>query len=533
MPRNHPNILFVMADQLAPQALPCYGHSVVKAPRIDQIANDGVLFDNAYCNFPICAPARFAMLSGRLATRIGAFDNAAEFPASMPTFVHHLRDLGYVTALSGKMHFIGPDQLHGFEERLTTDIYQGDFYYTPNWLMEDAYLGQLDSTFSNADGHQAVELHTLLECSGGGADEFLHAGMYPRTLNKDFDDELTHQATRWLWNYARGNESRPFFLTVGLINPHDPYMATPPYWERYDHDSIDLPLVPPIAPERRDELSRRHYYMTGMHEAELTSDHLRSIRHAYYGQVSYVDNRVGDLLDALKGAGLADNTIVIVTGDHGEMLGERGMLKKMCFFEPAVRVPLIIHAPTRFNHKRVSQNVSLVDLFATVLDLATDGKSPELSASSESASFFDLLNGDDDNWHDTVLAEYTDVGAGRPWFMVKEGDCKLITDGDAASQLYDLALDPNECSDRSADPQYRKIKDRLAHRVAREWDAEALKREVMDSQKSRQFIKRALGKGKVCYWDFQPVVEASQQYVRSHTPYQEICDGYRRMGVRV
>ena len=227
MPSDQPNILFVMADQLAPQALPCYGHSVVKAPRIDQLANDGVVFDNAYCNFPICAPARFAMLSGRLATSIGAFDNGAEFPASIPTFVHYLRDMGYVTALSGKMHFIGPDQLHGYEQRLTTDIYQADFYYTPDWLMEDVYLGLLDSTLSGTGGDREVDLHTLLECSGGGATEVLHAGRYPRTLNMDFDDELTHEATRWLWSYARSNESRPFFLTVGLINPHDPYAATP------------------------------------------------------------------------------------------------------------------------------------------------------------------------------------------------------------------------------------------------------------------------------------------------------------------
>ena len=113
----------------------------------------------------------------------------------------------------------------------------------------------------------------------------------------------------------------------------------------------------------------------------------------------------------------------------------------MCFFEPASRVPLIVHAPRRFDHKRISQNVSLIDLFATVLDLAGDGNSPELAASNQSESFFGLLTGDDVSWHDTVLAEYTDVGAGRPWFMVKEGNYKLITDGGEASQLYDLASD--------------------------------------------------------------------------------------------
>ena len=123
---RQPNFLFIMADQLAAPALPIYGHKIVKAPHIARLAESGVVFDNAYCNSPICAPSRFSMLSGQLATTIGAFDNASEFPASIPTVAHYLSAVGYQTILSGKMHFIGPDQLHGFGERLTTDINSGN-----------------------------------------------------------------------------------------------------------------------------------------------------------------------------------------------------------------------------------------------------------------------------------------------------------------------------------------------------------------------------------------------------------------------
>ena len=133
MAERMPNILVVMADQMAARALPVYGHPVVKAPNLEALAQRGVVFENAYCNFPLCAPSRFSLLSGRLASKIDAFDHAAEFPASIPTFVHYLRVMGYRTCTSGKMHFVGPDQLHGFEERLTTDILPADFGWTADW----------------------------------------------------------------------------------------------------------------------------------------------------------------------------------------------------------------------------------------------------------------------------------------------------------------------------------------------------------------------------------------------------------------
>ncbi len=127
MAQAQPNILLIMADQLTALALPSYGHPVVRAPHVTALAEAGVLFENAYCNSPLCAPSRAAMMTGRLPSRIGAYDNASDFPTSAATMALGLRGQGYLTALCGKMHFVGPDQLHGFEERLTPDIYPADF----------------------------------------------------------------------------------------------------------------------------------------------------------------------------------------------------------------------------------------------------------------------------------------------------------------------------------------------------------------------------------------------------------------------
>ena len=128
-----PNIVLVMFDQMAALSLPCYGHGIVNAANLRALAANGVVFEQAYCNSPLCSPSRHAMMTGRLPSRIGAYDNAAELASTMPTFAHYLRLAGYRTCLSGKMDFSGADQLHGYEERLTTDLSPSDFGWTPNW----------------------------------------------------------------------------------------------------------------------------------------------------------------------------------------------------------------------------------------------------------------------------------------------------------------------------------------------------------------------------------------------------------------
>ena len=204
MSHTQPNILFLMADQMAAPILPFYNpNSVVKTPHLSRLAEEGVVFDSAYCNSPLCAPSRFVLMTSRLPSKIGAFDNASELPAEIPTFAHYLRDAGYRTALSGKMHFCGPDQLHGFEERLTSDIYPADFGWFVSW-----------DTFDERPSYY----HNMSSIT--------QAGTCVRSNQLDFDDEVVFNAKRYLYDQARTNDTRPFCLTVSMTHPHDPY-ATP------------------------------------------------------------------------------------------------------------------------------------------------------------------------------------------------------------------------------------------------------------------------------------------------------------------
>ena len=174
-----------MADQLAARWLPAYGHGVVQAPHLDRLARAGAVFEQAYCASPLCTPSRAALLTGRLPSHTGVYDNAAELRASEPTVTHHLRAAGYATALGGKMHFVGPDQLHGFEQRLTTDIYPADLDWTPDWrapLVE-----------------RLPWYHTM--------ESVLDPGVCAASMQLDYDDAVAARAVRGLFDHARERRS--------------------------------------------------------------------------------------------------------------------------------------------------------------------------------------------------------------------------------------------------------------------------------------------------------------------------------------
>ena len=483
-----PNILLVMFDQLAPQFLPFYGHPLVQSPAMAALAEGGAVFENAYCNSPLCAPSRFSMLSGQYCSRIGAYDNAAEFASDIPTITHYLRRLGYRTCLAGKMHFVGPDQLHGFEERVTTDMYPADFGWTPDWEHPERPF---------------FWYHTM--------QSVVEAGVYERTLALDFDEEVAFQSVRRIYDMARDGDSRPFFLTVSFMQPHDPYMTPRTYWDRYDHDRIDMPRLPALSD---DEHSQRLYRACRMDEYRITDEHVRNARHAYYGMISYLDDQLDALRKAVDEAGFGDNTLWVMTSDHGEMLGEHGLWYKMHFFEHAVRVPLVLKGPG-IPARRLESNVSLVDMLPTLLDYATDGAPPELAAPVDGRSMLPGLAGDSEDAGNTVIAEYLAEGTLEPMLMLRDGRYKHMRCPGDAARLYDVVADPQERRNLSGDPEFARLESDFQARADGHWDREAVKAAVIASQKRRHFTYEALQVGAIRSWDFQPHRDASRQYNRN------------------
>ncbi|MFT6915902.1 MAG: choline-sulfatase [Motiliproteus sp.] len=496
MSQEQPNILFIMADQMAAPVLSMYGGKTAKTPHLDALAEQGVVFDSAYTNSPLCAPSRYVLMSGQLPSKIGAYDNAAEFPADIPTFAHYLRFSGYRTALSGKMHFCGPDQLHGFEDRLTTDIYPADYGWFPNW--ED---------FEN----RPTWYHNMASVT--------QAGPTLRTNQLDFDNEVIFHAERYLFDHARGSDKRPFCLTVSMTHPHDPYAIPQEYWDRYTNDEIELPSFE-LLPEEQDPHSKRLLHVYQMDRKAITDQQIRNARRAYYGAISYVDDQIGKLMKTLKDTGLSENTIVVFSGDHGDMLGERGLWYKMSYFEWSTRVPMVVCSPKHFDAKRVKESISTMDLLPTFAELANKGVAPEYAMPIDGRSLMPHLTGGEG--HDEVIGEYMGEGVIAPMFMIRRGDYKFICSQTDPDQLFDLKADPQERINLAEGTTHSELLTAFREEAAERWDSKAITRDVIISQRRRRLVAAAHKLGKSPKWDHQPIFDASTMYMRNNVDLDDL-----------
>ena len=497
-PPDRPNVLVVMYDQLVPTALGCYGNPVARSPYIDAVAANAVVFDAAYANSPLCAPARTCLMTGLLPSATGGFDNASYLPSTIPTIAHYLRAAGYRTLLAGKAHYVGPDQLHGFEERRTTDIYPADFGWTPDWRHPDERIDWWYHNMSSVTGAGTAEV----------TDQLL------------FDDEVGHQSLRALHDIAREDDGRPFFMVASFTHPHDPYVARQRFWDLYQDAEIPLPAVGRGDVAAPDPHSLRLAHVCDQEAMTVSDDDVRRARRAYLANVSYVDEWTGRIVATLGTLGLADDTVVVILSDHGDMLGERGLWFKMSFFEGSSRVALMIHAPDRVRAGRVSEPVSLVDVLPTLLDLTGIDAQPidDLAGSS----LLPLCDGSSAGAARTVLGEYCGEGAVAPIVMIRRGPLKFVHCPADPDQLYDLQADPHELVDLARDPGRAGLIADLRAEVARRWDLDALHHQVLADQARRRLLTKALRNGRFAPWEYTPAQDCANEYMRNHLDLNEV-----------
>lgn len=465
-----PNILLIMADQLSGPVLPLNSSAFVKTPHLQSMADHGVVFERAYCNFPICAPSRASMHAGILPHRFGQFDNSSEFPADIPTVAHYLRHLGYHTVLSGKMHFVGPDQLHGYEKRLTTEIYPANFAWTVDW----------------SKGYRFRPTNLTMA-------PVIEAGQCVRSLQIDFDDEVEFASIQGLYDLAREESGSPFFMTVSFSHPHSPYVTTENYWNRYRHEEVQMPEVAEIPVNRKDKLSRNLHFCQGRDEYQVSQDQIRNARHAYFGMISYIDDKIGRLLAVLNETGLSDNTIIVFTADHGDMMGERGMWYKQHFFEWACRVPLVVSWPGKFSPARVNLEVSLVDLMPTLLDMAADGDGCNDVVETDGHSLYPIIADQSLDWNHPVISEFSADGSTGPSRMVLKNAMKYMFLEGEDELLFDLDKDPLELNNLIDDPDLATRLDALRTIALDSWEPDDVRDQIAQNQEQRLFIHRVTG----------------------------------------
>lgn len=270
----------------------------------------------------------------------------------------------------------------------------------------------------------------------------MEAGPVVRTNQLDFDEEVIYKSQQYLYDHVRQRTDQPFCLTVSMTHPHDPYAMTKEFWDMYEDVDIPLPKNGAIPHDQQDPHSQRVLKCIDLWGKELPDERIRAARRAYYAACTYVDTNIGKLLRVLENTGLADDTIICFTGDHGDMLGERGLWYKMSWFENSARVPMLFHAPKRFAPKRIPENVSTMDLLPTFAQLVGAPLVPELPL--DGVSLVPYLTGGEGPRTDTVYGEYMGEGTQAPLVMIRRGRWKFVYSPLDPPMLFDLVADPEE-----------------------------------------------------------------------------------------
>ena len=466
----------------------CNSDGQAKTPNLNELASGGVVFENAYCNSPLCSPSRASKFTGRLPTSHHVWGNGAELPSETPTMMHFLRSSGYRTVCSGKCHFVGADQLHGFDHRLTTDMYPSNFDWSIDW----------EPAVSHRPGTSVQKLAVSGPC---------------RTNNQIlYDSEVQFRTIEFLRYEALEQPTQPFFLHVSYTQPHDSYQSVPKYLDQYRDVDIAMPRLSaePLPNPVTDWLAVHH----GIDQFPPTEERIRASREAYYAMITHLDEFVGEIVAELKLLDLYNDTLIVFTSDHGDMMGERNMWFKRTFWEHSVKVPLLFHMPSRFAPRRVKQAVTLADLCPTLSELGGAKETSSRWGSPESASFMSLLSGDDPSWKDIAVMQYFGPGIEAPWFAIRRGDHKYVYIHGWGGILIDLAEDPDETRNLIDDKDYANMVAELHESIVARFDLDALTAAVIENKKLRCFLHQSLIQSPGYVWDHQPNFDGSKQYVR-------------------
>ena len=439
---QRPNLLFIYSDQHCPAVAGCYGDPVVQTPNLDRLAARGVTFDAAYCPSPLCVPSRMSLLSGRHPHEIEVWTNDHVLNAGIPTLAHALGAGGYRPVLVGRMHAVGPDQLHGYVDRLVGD-------HGPNHLGgSPVNHGVLNGT--------AGPYRVSLEKSGPGQSAYQVHDEYVTATAVD-------AITRAGLARRSGVSQEPLNLSVGLMLPHQPFVARREDYARY-WGRVGMPQHPEHYSEELHPHLRTWRKEAGIEE--VTDAEILRARTAYWALVDRMDAMIGKILDALRESGLEENTVIAYTSDHGEQLGEHGLWWKQTFYEYSARVPMILSWPGVLPEgARCPRVVSQHDLNATLL--AALG-APELP-NSHGRNLMPLLQDREGAWEDIAFSEYcTNEGAQQR--MVRREEWKMVYYHGQEPQLFNLAEDPYEMDNRAGDPGCRRLREELRREILRGWN---------------------------------------------------------------
>ena len=432
---KRPNILFLMTDQHRADCMGCSGNSIIKTPNLDRIAREGIRFTQAYSSTPSCTPARAGLLTGLSPWHhgmIGYGKVAERYPFELPRAMH---DAGYYTYAIGKLHYAPQRNYHGFDGALLDESGRAQ---------SQGFVSDYRKWFHA----KAPDLNP--DATGIGWNEY-RAGVYA------LPEEL--HPTRWTGDRAvefiRGYDRKePFFLKVSFARPHSPYDPPKRFMDMYKPEDMPAPNVgkwaAKYAPATQSNLSSWH--------GDLGLEQARKSRQGYYGSVSFIDEQIGFVLKALEDKGMLDNTLIMFTADHGDMLGDHNLWRKSYAYDGSAHIPMLMRWPKSMGCQTrrgstAPQPVELRDILPTCLDMA--GKSAP-DKKLDGASLLDLARGESKHWREYIDLEHdTCYSKENHWNALTDGRWKYIFHAfDGSQQLFDLSNDPGELLDLASDPKF-------------------------------------------------------------------------------
>jgi choline-sulfatase len=421
------NVLIIMSDEHNPKFLGAAGHPFVATPNLDALAARGTRFASAYTTCPICVPARAAFAVGRYVHEIGYWDNADGYDGGIPSWHHALREAGHRVVSIGKLHFRGrPGDDHGFSEEIV-----------PMHIID--CIGDVKGL---------VRENIPKRKGGDKMAKRAGPGESPYTV---YDRDIASRAQIWLHEEAPKWRDRPWVLFVSFVLPHFPLTAPPHWFYRYWRAELPMPKLYALN-ERPHHPYLDTYAHTVDYDAHFaTSADVKRAVAGYAALVSTLDENIGNVLSALRDAGLEDSTRIIYTSDHGDNVGARGLWGKSTFYEESAGVPLIIAGEGVERGCLVRTPVSHIDCAPAILE-AVGVPSRVGGRSLPGASLFAIANGATPSR--PVVSEYHAIGSTAGAFMLRFGRYKYCHYVAARPQLFDLEADPEELVDLASDPRH-------------------------------------------------------------------------------
>jgi len=466
---EQPNILLIIADQQRADTVGFSGKTACRTPNLDRLARQGIAFAHALTPCPLCAPARAAIFTGQYPHQVDMLRNDTSLRAA-PTLTDRLRGRGYHTAYAGKWHLDA----------------QTPPYLLAHSAAHDKTVSALAQWFDRSAG-ESVQEYTAWCARNGLPDGWAFNDLALRTTrqpamsipktgvlqmgaDQTIDGWITEHALRLLSERPRG---RPFFLVCGFQGPHPPFKIPEPYYSRYDPRDIPEPPNFYPAPHKPRANTTSYYHQLWLDHGEHWAAWQKSVA-VYWGFVTLLDEQVGRLVSALERENVLDDTLVIFTSDHGEMLGQHGLWHKMMPYEEAVRVPLVMRYPRRIAAgARSDALVSLVDLAPTLLSVAGEPIPDEMTGIDLSPAFGNRREFQREPYR---FSEHQPLGAWHntvAWRMVVDPRWKYVWNQGDLGELYDLESDPFELRNRIDEPGLQSQRAHLRS-VLREWMAQTV-----------------------------------------------------------